>query len=47
MRDHPVERFYREAKLFELGDGTQEVLRLLISRLANREAEAGSTARLP
>lgn len=46
MRDHPVERFYREAKLFELGDGTQEVLRLLVSRDANRKAEAGESARL-
>ncbi len=46
MRDHPVERFYREAKLFELGDGTQEVLRLLVSRDANKKAESGESARL-
>ncbi len=45
--DHPVERFYREAKLFEIGDGTCEVLRLLISRFANKKAAAGASARLP
>ena len=46
MRDHPLERFYREAKLFEIGDGTCEVLRLLISRFANKNASAGISARL-
>ncbi|MBI4504909.1 MAG: acyl-CoA dehydrogenase, partial [Chloroflexi bacterium] len=31
-RDHPVERYFREAKLCQIGEGTNEVLRLLISR---------------
>ena len=46
VRDHPVERFYREAKLFEIGDGTCEVLRLLVSRFANKKAVAQTSARL-
>ena len=44
--DHPLERYYREAKLFQIGDGTSEVLRLLISRYANARAQAGQPARL-
>ena len=46
VRDHPLERFYREAKLFEIGDGTCEVLRLLISRFANKKAVARDSTRL-
>jgi alkylation response protein AidB-like acyl-CoA dehydrogenase len=44
--DHPLERYYREAKLFQIGDGTSEVLRLLISRYANARAQARQPARL-
>ena len=32
MRDSPVERFYRDAKLMEIGEGTSEVQRLVIAR---------------
>ena len=46
MRDHPVERFYREAKLFQIGDGSSEMLSLLISRHLNRQSQAGMSARL-
>ena len=46
MRDHPVERFYREAKLFQIGDGSSEMLSLLISRHLNRQSRAGMSARL-
>jgi len=46
IADHPVERYYREAKLFQIGDGTSEVLRLLISRYANARAQARQPARL-
>jgi alkylation response protein AidB-like acyl-CoA dehydrogenase len=46
IADHPLERYYREAKLFQIGDGTSEVLRLLISRYANACAQARQPARL-
>lgn len=45
-KDHPVERFYREAKLFQIGDGSSEMLSLLVSRHLNRQAQAGMSARL-
>jgi len=32
VKDYPVERFYREAKACEIGEGTSEILRLVISR---------------
>ena len=32
MKDYQVERFYRDQKLLEIGEGTSEVLRLVISR---------------
>lgn len=44
--EHPLERYYREAKLFQIGDGTNEMLRLLISRHANRRAAEREPARL-
>jgi alkylation response protein AidB-like acyl-CoA dehydrogenase len=31
-RDFPVERYFRDAKLTEIGEGTSEVQRLVISR---------------
>jgi alkylation response protein AidB-like acyl-CoA dehydrogenase len=46
IADHPLERMYREAKLFQIGDGSSEVLRMLISRFANRRAAAGMSAQL-
>jgi butyryl-CoA dehydrogenase len=46
LRDHPLERYYREAKLFQIGDGTSEVLRLLVSRFANRRAGDRQPARI-
>ena len=45
-KDHPVERFYRETKLFQIGDGSSEMLRLLVSRYLNRQSQAGMSARL-
>lgn len=32
MREYKVERFFRDAKLLEIGEGTSEVLRMVISR---------------
>jgi alkylation response protein AidB-like acyl-CoA dehydrogenase len=45
-KDHPVERFYRETKLFQVGDGSSEMLSLLISRHLNKQAQGGMHARL-
>lgn len=46
LRVHPIERMYREAKLFQIGDGTSEVLKLLVSRHANRRAGDRQPARV-
>jgi alkylation response protein AidB-like acyl-CoA dehydrogenase len=32
MRDHPVEKWYRDAKLYQIWEGTNEIQRLVISR---------------
>ena len=32
MRDYPVERYMRDAKLGEIGEGTSEVQRTVIAR---------------
>ncbi len=32
IKDYPVERFYRDVKLCEIGEGTSEIQRLIISR---------------
>jgi alkylation response protein AidB-like acyl-CoA dehydrogenase len=32
IKDYPVEKFYRDAKLMTIGEGTSEVQRLVISR---------------
>ncbi len=32
MEDYPVARFYRDAKILEIGEGTSEVQRLVIAR---------------
>jgi alkylation response protein AidB-like acyl-CoA dehydrogenase len=32
LRDFPVERFYRDNRLTLIGEGTSEILRLVISR---------------
>jgi alkylation response protein AidB-like acyl-CoA dehydrogenase len=32
MREYPVERMMRDAKLMEIGAGTNEVMRLIIAR---------------
>jgi butyryl-CoA dehydrogenase len=32
MEEYPIARFYRDAKVLEIGEGTSEVQRILISR---------------
>jgi alkylation response protein AidB-like acyl-CoA dehydrogenase len=41
MRDYPVERYMRDAKLGEIGEGTSEVQRMVIARALLRGAVAG------
>ncbi len=38
MREYPVERFYRDAKLMEIGEGTSEIQRIVIARELLRES---------
>ncbi len=42
--DYPVERFYRDAKITEIYEGTSEIQRLLISRTILRHAEEGGSS---
>ncbi len=46
LKLHPIERMYREAKLFQIGDGTSEMLKILVSRHANRRAGDKQPARV-
>jgi short-chain 2-methylacyl-CoA dehydrogenase len=32
MNEYPVARFYRDAKILEIGEGTSEIQRMLIAR---------------
>jgi len=32
IKDFPVEKFYRDAKLGTIGEGTSEILRMVIAR---------------
>jgi butyryl-CoA dehydrogenase len=42
MKDYPVERYYREARLTEIYEGTSEIQRLVIARNLIRSCTAGS-----
>jgi len=42
-REYPVERFWRDAKLTEIGEGTSEIQRLVIAREILKEAGAVRT----
>ena len=43
-RDLPVERIYRDAKLGEIGEGTSEVMRLIIAKEVLKEAKETHSA---
>jgi len=38
MTDHPVERYFRDAKLMEIGEGTSQIQQLVIARELLRAA---------
>ena len=40
IREYPVERFMRDAKITQIYEGTQEVQRLVIAREMARESRA-------
>jgi len=40
MKDHPVERWMRDAKLWQIGEGTSEIERIVISREVFKEIGA-------
>jgi butyryl-CoA dehydrogenase len=44
MNETPVGRFYRDAKILEIGEGTSEVLRLVIARELGLPAGPGTRA---
>jgi alkylation response protein AidB-like acyl-CoA dehydrogenase len=37
MKDHPVERYYRDARVTEIYEGTSEMQRLVLSRSIMRD----------
>ncbi len=39
LKDFPVERFYRDAKVCEIGEGTSEIQRIIITRELKRELQ--------
>ncbi|MBK8859339.1 MAG: hypothetical protein IPN11_17240 [Opitutaceae bacterium] len=41
-RDIPVERFWRDARLCEIGEGSSEVQRIIISRTLLKATEAAT-----
>ncbi len=45
MEEYPVARFYRDAKVLEIGEGTSEVQRVLIARALGLPVESGPIER--
>jgi short/branched chain acyl-CoA dehydrogenase len=41
INEFPVARFYRDAKILEIGEGTSEVMRILIARALGVGSRAG------
>ena len=44
IKDYPGERIYRDVKLCEIGEGTSEIQRMIISREALRAARRGAAS---
>lgn len=47
IRDYPVERYYRDQRLTEIGEGTSEIQKLVIGRELIREYSAAGNGRQP
>lgn len=45
IRDYPVERYYRDQRLTEIGEGTSEIQKLVIARSLLREYSAAAAER--
>jgi alkylation response protein AidB-like acyl-CoA dehydrogenase len=39
MKEYPIERYYRDARLLEIGAGTTEIQKLIIAREILRETK--------
>jgi alkylation response protein AidB-like acyl-CoA dehydrogenase len=39
VKDYDVERYFRDAKILEIGEGTSEIQRLIISRAILKELQ--------
>ena len=44
MNEYPVARFYRDAKILEIGEGTSEVQRMIIARQLGLPGQARASA---
>jgi acyl-CoA dehydrogenase len=46
IKEYPVERFMRDAKIYQIWEGTAEIQRLVISRYILGERRAAGRAKL-
>jgi alkylation response protein AidB-like acyl-CoA dehydrogenase len=44
VRDHPVERYMREAKVMQIFEGTNQIQRMVIGRHLRRSASSAGRA---
>jgi butyryl-CoA dehydrogenase len=44
MNEYPVARFYRDAKILEIGEGTSEAQRMIIARQLGLPGQARASA---